>query len=47
MTLNLTGWKNENGEPQSRKLPTTNVLSYVKEEIMPTVEGCERKFSDK
>ena len=34
-------------EPQSRKLRTKNISSYVKDEIMATVEQCEKKSSEK
>ena len=44
-------WLGENGlgekknrEPQSKKLPTMNVLGYMKDEIMARAEGEERKF---
>ena len=34
----------KNREPHIRKLPTKNVLSYMKDEINETIEGCERIF---
>ena len=46
-TLNLIGWKQKKREPQSGKISTLKVLGYMKDEIMATVEGCKKKFSEK
>ena len=45
LSLNLTGWKKKNREPQRRKLTTENAMGYKKDGIMATVERCEEKFS--
>ena len=43
LNLSLTGWQKNNREPESIKLPTKNVLSYKKDEIIEAVEWCGKK----
>ena len=45
LTLNVTVWKKKNKYPESRKLLTMTVFSYMKDEIMATVEMFEKIFS--
>ena len=44
LTLSLTGKEKKNMERQSRKVPALNNLGYMKDDIMATAEGCEKKI---
>ena len=46
VTLKTTEWEKKKKEPQSRKLPKKNVLNYISDEIMASLEGIEKSFRE-
>ena len=39
--------KEKQGATEKKNLPTENILIHMKEEILPTIEECEKKLSEK